>query len=148
MSAARPMDFMLWALVGVLYAFACLAMMSIGMFILVVAIASTIAAACTLRVWPEIIGLAIGPAAAFLWMAFRTWSMPLCGPGERIGTVVAAASGSWSLRAGAFKESVHIRGCTELNSQVLLVTGVVLIIAAVAAYVAVLRRRAGSIPAT
>ena len=130
--------FLLWALVGGLYALACLAMMSIGLFILVVAIVTTIVAARTLRVWPEIIGLALGAPAFMMWIAFRAWDLPRCGPGEQPGVSIAAGSGS--VRLGTFTETVRF-GCTELNTQVLKWTASALATAAVVAYIAARYRK-------
>lgn len=129
--------FLLWALVGVLYAFACLAMMSIGVFILVIAIITTIVATRTLRVWPEIIGLALGAPAFLSWVAFRALGLPLCGPGERPGVSIAAGSGS--VRLGTFSETVQL-GCTELNAQSLMWTAAAVATAAVVAYIAARHR--------
>jgi hypothetical protein len=122
--------FLLWALVGVLYAFACLAMMSIGVFILVIAIITTIVATRTLRVWPEIIGLALGAPALLSWVAFRALGLPLCGP---------VAVGSGSVQLGTFSETVQL-GCTELNAQSLMWTAAAVATAAVVAYIAARHR--------
>jgi hypothetical protein len=135
--------FLLWALVGVLYAFACLAMMSIGVFILVIAIITTIVATRTLRVWPEIIGLALGAPALLSWVAFRSLGLPLCGPGERPG--LSSAVGSGSIRDGTFTATVQL-GCTELNAQSLMWTSVVIAAAAIGAYIAARRRKLTAAP--
>jgi hypothetical protein len=130
--------FFLWALVGGLYALACLAMMSIGVFILVIAIVTTIVATRTLRVWPEIIGLALGAPAFLSWVAFRALGLPQCGPGERPGISMVAGSGN--VRLGTYTETVQL-GCTELNAQSLVWTAAAISIAAVVAYIAARHRK-------
>lgn len=138
-------SFTLWALVGILYAFACLAMMSIGIFMLFVAILTTIVAARNLRVWPEILGLAAGPATVCAWVGFRAWSLSVCGPGEQPGVVVSA-SGSMSFPSGTLIQSGRIAECTSLNAPLLTCMALSLLAATVVAY-AVLSRRKQSTPA-
>jgi hypothetical protein len=130
--------FTLWALVGGLYALACLAMMSIGVFILFIAIVTTIVATRTLRVWPEIIGLAVGAPATLAWVAARAWGLPQCGPGQR-QNVVASASGWSQASSGTFTETVRL-GCTEFNVSALLWSAVLLAAVAIIAYAAAKRR--------
>jgi hypothetical protein len=124
---------LLWGLVGGLYALACLAMMSIGIYILPIAIVTTIVATRTLRVWPEILGLAVGAPAAIMWIAVRAWDLPRCGPGERDGVTVSA-SGSWSVQTGAYSEAMRI-GCTELEVRFLIWTAIALAAATLVAYI-------------
>jgi hypothetical protein len=130
--------FALWALVGGLYALACLAMMSIGVFILFIAIVTTIVATRTLRVWPEIIGLAVGAPATLAWVAARAWGLPQCGPGQR-QSVLASASGWSQASSGTFTETVQL-GCTEFNVSALLWSAVLLAAVAISAYAAAKRR--------
>lgn len=138
--------FLLWALVGGLYALAYLAMMSIGIFILVVAIIATIIAARTLRAWPELLGLAVGPPAAMMWMAARVWNLPRCGPGE--GELVSAsASGSLSVQSGTYSQTVHL-GCTQWDVSFLMWGAVALGTATVVAYVAARYRMRANSPSS
>ena len=139
MKASGWPGFTLWALVGVLYAFACLGMMSIGVFILFVAIGATIAAARTLKAWPEIFGLAAGPALLLGWIAFRAWPLPTCGPGQRDGTIASEAA-SYSYQTGSFTETVRIMGCTSVNAPLLMGTALVVLAAAVTAYAVISAR--------
>jgi hypothetical protein len=132
--------FLLWGLVGGLYALACLAMMSIGIYILVIAIVTTIVATRTLRVWPEILGLGVGAPAAIMWIAVRAWDLPRCGPGERDGVAAVSASGSWSVQTGAYSETGRV-GCTELEVRFLIWTAIALAAATLVAYIRARRRR-------
>jgi hypothetical protein len=130
--------FLLWGLVGGLYALACLAMMSIGIYILLIAIVTTIVATRTLKVWPEILGLAVGAPAAILWIAVRAWDLPRCGPGERDGVAISAVSGSWSVETGAYSETYSETGrigCTELEVRFLVWTASALAAATLVAYI-------------
>ena len=127
-------------LVGGLYALAFLGMMSIGIYILVIAIVTTILVARRSRVWPEIIGLATSPAAAMLWIAFRAWALPQCGPGER-DNLTMSASGSGSLQSGTYSETVHFAGCTSLDAGVLMWSGILLVSATLVAYIVVRFRK-------
>src|SRR3712207_3603718 len=70
--------FLLWAVVGMLYGFAGLAMLSIGIFVLPIAVIATIAAARAVRVWPEVLGIMQGPAAACLFLAARNYGAARC----------------------------------------------------------------------
>jgi len=124
--------FLLWALVGGLYALAYLGMMSIGIFILIIAIGATLVAARALRGWPECLGLALGPPAAMMWMAARIWSLPRCAPGE--GDLVSAgASGSLFVQSGTYTETVRL-GCTEWDASALMWSGMALVAVTIVAY--------------
>ena len=131
--------FVLWALLGIVYALGGLAMMSIGIYIIVLATILTIVASRTLQVWPEIIGLAIGPAAAMLWIARRAWDLPRCGPGEQPGVSVSASS-SLITEPGNYSEVVQF-GCTALDVRSLLWTGIAIGGATLIAYIAARSRR-------
>jgi hypothetical protein len=143
MSVSGWPSFTLWGLVGVLYAFACLAMMSIGVFILLIAILATIAAARSLNAWPDIIGLAPGAATVFAWIGFRTWPLPDCGPGEQPGIALSASAAS-SFQSGRFTRTERIAECASLDAALLTCTAIVLLAAALIAYAVISRRtRAG-----
>jgi hypothetical protein len=132
-------SFTSWSLVGVIYALACLAMMSIGIFILLVAILATMAAARNLKVWPEIFGLAAGPATVCACVGFRAWSLSACGAGEQPGVVVSA-SGSVSLPSGTLMQTERIAECTSVNAPLLTCIALALVAAALIAYAVISRR--------
>jgi hypothetical protein len=128
------LSFTVWALVGVIYAFASLAMMSIGVFILIIAVLTTIAAARNLNVWPSILGLAASPAAMLAWIGLRTWSLSPCGPNERPGATFSA-SASDLLEPGTFVQTAQMAECTSVDAQLLVGMAFALLVAALIAYV-------------
>lgn len=132
--------FVLWALLGVVYALGGLAMMSIGIFIVVLAVVLTIVATRTLRVWPDIIGLAMGPSAAMLWIAGRASHLPRCGPGEQQAVFSASASGSFDVERGTFTGVAQF-GCTALDAQLLATLSIAVAGATLIAYIVARRRR-------
>jgi hypothetical protein len=126
--------FLLWGLVGGIYGIAYLGMMSIGIYILIVAIVTTIVATRQLRVWPEILGLAAGPAVVMMRVAQLSWHVPRCGPGEQ-PHFATSASGVGNAATGAYSETVHFSGCTDLAAGPLLWSAITLSAAALIAYV-------------
>jgi len=133
-------SFALWALIGVIYAIACFAMMPIGMALLVIAIATTIAAGCNLEVWPEITGLAAGPALVLAWIALRSWSLPVCPAGAAAGVAISA-SASGSIQSGSMLSTERIAECMAIHASLLLFAALVLFCSALLGYVLVSRRQ-------
>jgi hypothetical protein len=131
-------SFALWALIGVMYALACLAMTGIGMGILLIAVATTIAAGRNLEVWPDITGLATGPALVLAWVGLRSWSLPLCGPGEGAG-VALNASASSSIEVGSMLATERIAECTAIHASPLLCAALVLFCSSLMGYVLIAR---------
>jgi hypothetical protein len=135
--------FLLWALVGALYGLTYLAMMSIGIVILPLAVIATVAAARRLRVWPELLGIALAPAVVMMRLASLNWGIPRCGPGEQPHMEVSG-SGSGSVTTGAYTETMRIDGCVDINVPFLLYGAIALLIAALVAYIAARYRLAQS----
>ena len=125
----------LWALLGAFYGFVYLAMMSIGIFILPIAIVATIIAARKLRLWPEILGMVIAPAAVMLRLASMNWGFPRCAPGES-SHMSLSSSGSGSVTDGTYSEVTRFEGCVGLNAPLLLWISIALIAAALTIYIA------------
>ena len=126
----------LWALVGCLYALVYLGILSIGIFVLPVAIVATIAVARRCAVWPEILGMAIGPALAMMRLGSMNSRFRSCAPGEQ-SHARAGASGSGSAVTGIYSETAHLEGCVTGNAQLLMWSGVALAVAALAIYLIV-----------
>lgn len=131
---------MSWAGVGVLFGFAALAMMSIGIFVLPIAIVAAIAAFHRLRAWPEIIGICAGPAFVLLWLAWRAWPMTRC-VSHHDPDAVLSDSNSSVIQAGAELTFTGSLSCTSLNASALLFAGSVLVLAAPIAYRAWISRK-------
>jgi hypothetical protein len=132
-------SFALWALIGVMYALACLAMTSVGMGILLIAVATTIAAGRNLEVWPDITGLVAGPALVLAWVGVRSWSLPICGPGEAAG-IALSASVSSSIEVRSVLATERIAECTAIHASPLLCTALVLFCSSLMGYVLIARR--------
>jgi hypothetical protein len=139
--------FLLWALVGVFWGFTALAMMSIGIFMLPVAIGATVLAAWRVAIWPEILGLASAPAFAMGFLAWRFWSNPKCGAGDS-EVAMSAASGTYSLQPGSLQmsEAVRFTACTDLDVKMLALGALACITAAVIAYLLARGARVDSPP--
>lgn len=127
--------FVLWSVVGALYGLAVLSLMSIGIFILAVAIVITVIAVRRLEVWPAILGVALGPAAALVRLGSSNLGLRRCGPGEQ-AHMLASGSGSGSALTGSFTAVTRVEGCIETNLQVLMWSGVALAVATFALYFA------------
>ena len=129
--------FMLWALVGVLYGIAYLGMMTIGIFILIVAVVTTIVAFRNLRAWPEVLGITAGPAVMMMRLASLNWNLRTCASGEQ-AHVVASASASYSMQSGSIVQlgqaSRQILGCTSLDAHMLMYSGVGIAVCTLLAY--------------
>ena len=71
-----------WAVALSLVALAVIGAMTIGMFVLPVAIAAVVLAARRNRAWPEaLMGGLVGVGSVFLFVAYRNRSYSLCPPG-------------------------------------------------------------------
>ena len=125
--------FALWSLVGALYGLAVLSLMSIGIFILLAAIVVTVIAVRRLEAWPAILGFALGPAAAMVWLGSLNLGLRRCGPGEQ-AYMLASGSGSGSALTGSYTAATRVEGCIGTNLQVLLWSGVALAAACLALY--------------
>jgi hypothetical protein len=112
--------FLLWALVGVLWGFTALAMMSIGIFLVPVAVGATVLVARRASIWPDILGLASAPAFAMGFLAWRFWSSAKCDAGDG-AAAMSAASGTYSLQSGSLRasETIHFTACTNLDVNML-----------------------------
>ena len=128
--------FALWALVGCLYGLVYLGILSIGMFILPIAIVATIAAARRCKVWPEILGMMLGPAAAMMRLGALNSGFRACAPGEQ-PYAQASASGSGSATTGTYAQIQHLEGCVTWNAQLLMWSGVALAVAVLGIYLAI-----------
>ncbi len=126
--------FMSWAGVGVLWGFTALAMMSIGILVLPVAIVVTIAASRRLRAWPEILGLCAGPVFVLQWLAWRAWSLPACDSHRHSGAVFSSAGRFSITQPGVELTFTGTFSCTSMNAAALLLAGSVLALAALIAY--------------
>jgi hypothetical protein len=73
MARERLISYGLWALGGAASSFTILGAMSIGIFILPIAIAIIVFAASRRPRWPEILGLLPGVAAPILWIGVVQW---------------------------------------------------------------------------
>jgi hypothetical protein len=127
--------FQMWALVGVLWGFTALAMMSIGIFLLPVAIGATVLVARRVATWPDILGLASAPAFAMGFLAWRFWSSAKCGAGDS-AIAMSAGSGTYSLQSGSLRmsETIRFTACTDLDVNMLALGAGACIAAAVVAY--------------
>lgn len=129
-------SFARWALVGGLYALVYLGILSIGILVLPIAIIATIAAARRCSVWPEILGVAIGPALVMMRLGSMNSALRRCDPGEA-PYVHSSASGSGSVATGTYTEIRHVEGCVAIDAQLLMWSGVALAVAALGVYFAV-----------
>lgn len=86
--------FSLWTVVGALYGLAILGFMSVGIFILAVAIVITVIAVRSLEVWPAILGIALGPAAALVRLGFSNLGCDDTGEAVRKSYKLRATSSS------------------------------------------------------
>ena len=112
--------FLMWTLVGIFWGFTALAMMSVGVFLLPVAIGATVIVARRVAIWPNILGLASAPAFAMGFLAWRFWSDAKCGAGES-ATAISAGSGTYSLQSGSLRvsETMRLTACTDLDVNML-----------------------------
>ena len=136
MRIAGPAGFALWALVGGLYGLVYLSLLGIGIFVLPVAIVATVAAARRCNVWPEILGVTLGPALALMRLGALNSGFRHCAPGEQ-PHVQASASGSGSAATGIHTEIRHLEGCVTVDAQLLTWSGIALAVAALVVYFAV-----------
>jgi hypothetical protein len=104
MRDSGPQGFLVWALVGVFWGFTALAMMSIGIFCLPVAIVASVLVARRFGIWPDILGLASAPAFVMGFLAWRFWSNARCGGASGTAIAMSASSGRFSLQSG----SLHV----------------------------------------
>lgn len=125
--------FVLWALVSVLCGFTFLAMMSIGILILPIAITALVIAFRRLRLWPEILGFVLGPAAAMMFLAMRNWGLRRCNAGE-LPHVQASSSGTVSIVTGESSQTIRFAGCIDMDVHLLMWGGAALGIAALVAF--------------
>jgi hypothetical protein len=125
----------MWALVGVFWGFTALAMMSIGIFLLPVAIVATVLVARRVAIWPDILGLASAPAFAMGFLAWRFWSNAKCGAGDSV-IAMSASSGTYSLRSGSLRvsETMLSTACTNLDVNILALGACACITIALVAY--------------
>ncbi len=92
--------FWLWAVAGALLSFAVLAIMSIGLYLLPVAIIVTVLIARRASAWPETLGVLEGAAATALWVAFISAGVPLCSKEGQMSMVVVAPRSGETIRTG------------------------------------------------
>jgi len=112
--------FLMWALVGMFWGFTALAMMSIGIFLLPVAVGATVLVARRVAIWPDILGLASAPAFAMGFLAWRFWSNAKCGVSDS-AIAISAGSGTYSLQSGSLRvsETMRFTACTNLDVSML-----------------------------
>ena len=136
--------FLLWALVGVLYGLTYLGVLSIGLFVLPIAIIVTLVAARRVGIWPEILGVVLGPAAALIRLASLNWGIPQCAPAEQPHMETSVA-GTGSLASGTYSQTVRFEGCDTLDAGLLMWSAVALATASLAIFI-VARYRGLRIP--
>jgi hypothetical protein len=137
--------FLAWALVGMLWGFTALAMMSIGIFILPIAIAATVLVARRFAIWPDILGLASAPAFAMGFLAWRFWSNAKCEANDS-AVSMSGSSGTFSLQSGSLSvsETIRFTACTTLDVNTLALGSCACIITAIVAYLLARRLRIDS----
>ena len=110
-------SFSLWALAGGLLSFAILAITSIGLYLLPIAVVTVVIIAQRGALWPDIMGFLEGVAATILWGTVISWGVPPCREGP-LGTYVTV-----------------IRGCANIDSHRWLAAGLTLGLGGFVAYV-------------
>ncbi len=108
--------FWLWAVAGALLSFAVLAIMSIGLYLLPVAIIVTVLIARRASAWPETLGVLEGAAATALWVAFISAGVPLC---SKEGQMSASHSETQATcgRAACHNRSVVSRTTADQSNE-------------------------------